>query len=125
VESLCKCSFVPAARPGGAGWVCAPAAVTITGSIIGVSISILGGARCVVGRIGTRGISIVGTGVSVGNETLSDNMALVVWEVWNWRDRMGDFDFDGEEGAEEIVTAFLGELAVSTDAGAIVETLRD
>lgn len=38
---------------------------------------------------------------------------------------MGDFDFIGEEGAEEIVAAFFGELAVSTDAGAIVETLRD
>lgn len=67
----------------------------------------------------------MGMGVRVGRDTLSDNIALLVCEVWIWRERIGDLGFVGEEGAEEIVAAFLGELAVSTDAGAMVETLRD
>ena len=50
---------------------------------MGVSISIRGGARCVVGRIGTRGISMVGMGVRVGNVTLSLSIALVDGEVCN------------------------------------------
>jgi hypothetical protein len=86
----------------------------------GVSISIRGGARRVVGRIGTRGISMVGVGVRVGSVTLSESIVLMVGEVCKLR-RMGDLGFMGEEEAEE--GDFFGGFAVRTETGAIVETV--
>ena len=81
--------------------------------------SILGGARFVVGRIGTRGISIGASAVKVGRWTLSESIAFSVLEVWNGRDFDGDFGFVGVDGADEGIG-----LPVRTDAGAIVEAWR-
>ena len=50
-------------------------------SVGGVSISIGGGARWVVGRIGTRGISIGISAVKVGRWTLSESIGWTGLEV--------------------------------------------
>jgi hypothetical protein len=78
--------------------------------------SIRGGARCVVGRIGTRGISMGASAVKVGRWTLSESIAFSLLEVWNGRVLEGDLGFVGEEGADKGIG-----FPVRTDAGAIVD----
>lgn len=83
-ESDCKCSLdEPEPRPGGAGKVWAPDAVITGVSISGVSISMRGGARSVVGRIGMRANSMGASGVNVGRWTLSLNIASCGEVVWS------------------------------------------